>query len=114
MQILTISVFISSISFLGYALAYFTGTQMKSEFKRFGLEKLGLSIIVLEILGACGLLVGLKYSFFLILSSLGLALLMLAGIIVRIRLKDKAVIILPALFYMILNTLICLLALEVI
>ena len=114
MQILTISVLISSISFLGYALAYFTGTQMKIEFKRFGLEKLGLSIIVLEILGACGLLVGLKYSFFLILSSLGLALLMLAGIIVRIRLKDKAVIILPALFYMILNTLICLLALEVI
>ena len=53
MQILTISVLISSISFLGYALAYFTGTQMKSEFKRFGLEKLGLSIIVLEILGAC-------------------------------------------------------------
>jgi len=57
MQILTISVLISSISFLGYALAYFTGTQMKSEFKRFGLEKLGLSIIVLEIFVTQGRLI---------------------------------------------------------
>ena len=52
---------------------------MKNEFKRFGLEKLALTIIVLEILGAVGLLVGLKFQFMLVISSLGLALLMLAG-----------------------------------
>ena len=44
---------------------------MKNEFKRFGLEKMGLMTIILEILGATGLLIGL-ISFILIISSLGL------------------------------------------
>ena len=76
---------------------------MKNEFKRFGLEKMGLTIILLEIIGAIGLLVGLKFNFILIISSFGLALLMFAGIIVRIKVKDKILITLPAFFYMILN-----------
>ena len=77
---------------------------MKKEFKRFGLEKIGLTTVLLEIIGALGLLVGLKFYFFLMISSLGLALLMLAGLIVRIKLKDSIWISLPAFFYLILNT----------
>jgi hypothetical protein len=77
---------------------------MKNEFKRFGLEKIGLLIVLLEIAGALGLLVGLKFYFILMISSLGLALLMFAGLIVRIKLKDSIWISLPAFFYMVLNT----------
>ena len=77
---------------------------MKNEFKRFGLEKMGLTTVVLEIIGALGLLVGLKFNFILVISSLGLALLMLAGLIVRLKLKDSIWISLPAFFYMVLNT----------
>ena len=77
---------------------------MKNEFKRFGLEKIGLTIVLLEIAGALGLLVGLKFYFILMISSFGLALLMLAGLIVRIKLKDSIWISLPAFFYMVLNT----------
>jgi hypothetical protein len=77
---------------------------MKNEFKRFGLEKLGLTTVLLEIIGAIGLLVGLKFYFFLMISSLGLALLMSAGVIVRIKVKDSFWISLPAIFYMVLNT----------
>ena len=40
---------------------------MKSEFKRFGLEKMGLTTVVLEIMGALGLLVGLKFYFILMI-----------------------------------------------
>ena len=76
---------------------------MKSEFKRFSLEKLGLLIIVLQFLGATGLLVGLKFNSILVVSSLGLALLMLLGLLVRARLKDSLWISLPAFFYMSLN-----------
>lgn len=76
---------------------------MKSEFKRFKLEKLGLLTIVLEIVGALGLLIGLWYKPLLLLSSGGLALLMFLGVIVRIKLKDSLWITLPALFYMFLN-----------
>lgn len=77
---------------------------MKNEFKRFGLEKMGLMTIILEILGATGLLVGLYFHFILIISSLGLALLMFAGVLVRIKMKDSILVSLPALFYMILNS----------
>lgn len=77
---------------------------MKNEFKRFGLEKMGLTTVTLEITGALGLLVGLKFNFILVISSLGLALLMLSGLIVRLKLKDSIWISLPAFFYMVLNT----------
>jgi|TARA_B110000211_G_scaffold205927_1_gene240512 hypothetical protein len=87
---------------------------MKNEFKRFGLEKIGLTTVLLEIIGAIGLLVGLKFYFFLMISSLGLALLMLAGLIVRIKLKDSIWISLPAFFYMMLNTYIFWLSMNII
>ena len=76
---------------------------MKLEFKRFNLEKTGFFIILLEFLGAIGLLVGLKFYLILLISSLGLSLLMLMGVIVRIKLKDNILIIFPAFFYMLLN-----------
>ena len=77
---------------------------MKKEFKRFGLEKMGLFTIILEILGASGLLVGLYFHFILIISSLGLALLMFAGVKVRIKMKDSMWVSFPAIFYMVLNS----------
>ena len=104
MNIVKICILISSLSFFGYGVSYFTSTHMKDEFKRFGLEKLGLLTIVLELLGAIGLIVGLKFNPILVIASLGLALLMLIGLIVRIRLKDNIWISLPAFFYMSLNT----------
>lgn len=94
----------SSLSFFAYAFSYFNAPHMKKEFKRFGLEKIGLTTVLLEITGALGLLIGLKFNFILLISSLGLALLMLVGLIVRIKLKDSIWVSLPAFFYMILNT----------
>ena len=85
---------------------------MKSEFERFKLERLGLLVIVLEIVGALGLLIGLWYKPLLLLSSGGLGLLMLLGLVVRIKLKDNLWISLPALFYMALNAYIFYLALH--
>ena len=104
MDINKILILISSISFFGYAVSYFISPHMKKEFSRFGLERIGLLTIILEIMGAAGLLVGLRFNLILTLSSLGLALLMLAGLIVRLKLKDNIWISLPALFYMGLNT----------
>ena len=114
MSTITIVTLISSFSFFAYAFSYFRTPHMKNEFKRFGLEKIGLATVLLEIIGALGLLVGLKFYFFLMISSLGLALLMLAGLIVRIKLKDSIWISLPALFYMLLNTYIFWLSMNII
>jgi len=76
---------------------------MKNEFERFNLEHLGLTIIILEILGAIGLIVGLFFQPILLLSSGGLSLLMLLGLITRIKSKDSFLISFPAIFYMLLN-----------
>ncbi len=58
---------------------------------------------VLEILGGLGLFVGVAYTPILIFSSTGLCLLMLMGAILRIKIKDKVLNILPALSLMIIN-----------
>jgi len=99
----TICIVVSSLSFFAYVLSYFISPHMKSEFKRFNLEKLGLIIILFQFIGALGLLVGLVFSSILILSSFGLFLQMLLGLIVRIKLKDSLWVSLPAFFFMILN-----------
>jgi len=98
-----ICILISSLSFFAYCVSYFTLPNMKSEFKRFNLEKFGLFTIILQFLGATGLMVGFLYNSILMLASLGLSLLMFSGLLVRIRLKDSILVCLPAFFYMILN-----------
>lgn len=78
---------------------------MKTEFIRFGLKKYALLTIVLEIIGALGLLAGyfLDIPLLLNISAIGLTLMMFLGIIVRIRIKDGLFVILPAFFFFVLN-----------
>ena len=103
MTLLIALIIISSLSFIAYGIAYFISTNMKSEFKRFGLEKAGALTAVLEILGALGLLVGLKFQMILLISSAGLAILMLLGVAIRMKIGDPFFVTLPALFFMMLN-----------
>jgi hypothetical protein len=79
---------------------------MKSEFKRFGLEKIGTLTAVLELLGATGLLVGLLSNILLLISSAGLGLLMFFALLVRIRVKDSLFVSIPAISYLIINAII--------
>ncbi len=104
MNLLDLLILISSLSFMGYGFAYFMSPKMKTEFKRFGLEKAGALTAVLEILGAAGLLTGLKFNIILLISAGGLAILMFLGVLVRIKVKDSLWQSLPALFYLLLNS----------
>lgn len=113
MTLLKIPIFISSLSFLGYGIAYFKSTKMKNEFKRFGLEKAGNLTAILELMGAVGLMVGLISHNILLVSSVGLAILMLLGVVLRIRAKDSFEAILPALFFLLLNAFIFFMSLPI-
>lgn len=104
MSLINVLIFISSLSFMAYGIAYFKSTNMKSEFKRFGLEKAGTLTAVLELLGSLGLLVGLKFHTFLLVSAGGLGILMFLGVAVRIKARDPIWATMPALFFMVLNT----------
>jgi hypothetical protein len=103
MSLLEVLIIFSSLSFLGYGVAYFTTPNMKSEFIRFGLAKFGTLTAILEIVGAAGLLVGLLYNSILMIASGGLALLMFLGVAVRLKIKDGVLASSPALFYFALN-----------
>lgn len=103
MKLLQGLILFSSFSFLFYGISYFKSTKMKDEFKRFGLEKLGILTAVLELLGAVGLIIGLSYQPILLIAAGGLAILMLMGLAVRIKVKDGLWLSLPALFYLLLN-----------
>ena len=103
MRVLLALVLFSSLSFLAYGITYFTSPTMKSEFKRFGLERQGLRVAILEVLGAVGVLVGLAVNPILLISAGGLALLMLLGVAVRLRTGDGVWVTVPAFSFMLLN-----------
>lgn len=103
MTLLTVLILFSSVSFLGYGVAYFVSPNMKAEFKCFGLGRVGLIAIVFELLGATGLLLGLRSYPILLVSSGGLALLMFLAVATRLRMRDGLLVSLPLVFYMLLN-----------
>ena len=104
MSSIKILTLISCISFLVYGIAYFTSPHMKNEFRRFGLEKQGLLIAILQLTGAFGLIVGLILKPILLISSGGLAILMFLGLVVRLKVRDSLWVTSPAIFYMLLNS----------
>ncbi|GAA3951965.1 DoxX family protein [Hymenobacter algoricola] len=99
----TILIGLSALSFLFYGISYFTSQKLKDEFKRYGLAKFGPLTAVLEILGAVGLVVGLRVPLILSVASGGLALLMLLGFGVRVKIKDGFWLSLPSFLFMLLN-----------
>lgn len=99
----TIPIWLSSISFMFFGGSYFTSQYLKDEFKRYGLAKFGPLTATLQLLGAVGLLVGLKVPLILSVAAGGLALLMLLGFGVRIKIRDGFWLSLPSLLFALLN-----------
>lgn len=85
---------------------------MKREIDRFGWKGFGIYVIILEFLGSLGLLVGLFYKPLSLFSSCGLAVLMLFGVLTRIKTEDSFLVSTPAIFFMILNAFIFYLAIT--
>jgi uncharacterized membrane protein YphA (DoxX/SURF4 family) len=104
MDLLTLIVIIfSSLSFIAYGILCLYSKKLIKEFERFGLKNYRILVGVLELLGGIGLLVGLIIPIILSISAGGLALLMLLGFGVRLKMKDGFWISFPSLFFMILN-----------
>lgn len=96
-------VVVSSALFLFYGIACLGFDRMKRDFERFGLSHLRTLTGTLEVLGALGLVAGLYWPPLVPLSAGGLALMMLVGIVARIRVLDSLAQTLPALVLMLVN-----------
>jgi hypothetical protein len=80
---------------------------MEQEFKRFGLDRQRRLTGVLQLMGAVGLVLGFWVPPLGALAAAGLSLLMLLGLGVRLKIKDRILQWSPALFYALLNLLLC-------
>jgi hypothetical protein len=96
-------VLFTSLSFFGYGFGCLFAKRMAVEFGRYGLSRLRALIGILEIAGAAGLLVGQALPWIGFLAACGLALLMVAGVAVRVRIRDTIVQTAPAALYAILS-----------
>ncbi len=76
---------------------------MKKEYVRYGVPQFRSLVGSLQIAGGLGLLAGLAAPLIGQLAAAGLATLMLAGVGLRIRIKDNLVQTLPAALYLVLN-----------
>jgi len=103
MRLYYTSIVVSSALFLFYGIACLAFDRMKRDFERFGLGHLRTLTGTLEVLGALGLLAGFFWPSLVPLSAGGLALLMLLGVVARVRVLDSLAQTLPALVLMFIN-----------
>jgi hypothetical protein len=94
---------LSGVAFVGYGLSCLFAPAMEREFKRFGLARFRILTGALEVLGGLGLLLGLWYLPLLAAAAGGLAVLMLLGVVVRVRVGDGVWLTLPAFALLLVN-----------
>lgn len=94
---------LSIAAFLFYGLVCLTSESMVAEFERFRLSGLQTLTGSLEVLGALGLLLGYRYPPLTAVSSGGLALLMVLGVLARFRIHDPWTAMLPAIALFLVN-----------
>ena len=93
----------SALSFMGYGFSCLFSSHMTAEFKRYQLEKFQVLTGLLQILGAAGLLVGLALPLVGMIAAAGLAVQMLLGFCVRLKIKDSLLQASPSFIFMWIN-----------
>ncbi|MDT0538849.1 DoxX family protein [Croceitalea sp. P059] len=97
----------SGLSFLVFGFSCLFSPYMVAEFKRYGLITYRRLNGYLQVIGGLGLFLSFYKPLIGIIASLGLAVLMLLGFLVRLKIKDGFIKSFPAFFYMIINGIIC-------
>ncbi|MDG2125020.1 MAG: DoxX family protein [Verrucomicrobiales bacterium] len=93
----------SAISFLVYGTACVSTDHMRSEFERFGLARQRVLVGSLQLAGAIGLMAGFALPWLGSVAAAGLALQMLLGVAVRLKIGDSLLQTAQAAFYFLLN-----------
>jgi hypothetical protein len=96
---------LSAISFFGFGGYCLVSEAMRREFQRYGLSRYRKMTGWLQLAGAAGLVIGWVMPWVGLAAAGGLSLQMLAGLGVRISIRDPWGKCLPAAFYFVLNAL---------
>jgi uncharacterized membrane protein YphA (DoxX/SURF4 family) len=93
---LVVLALVSSLLFLYYGFKVLFNTASKEEFERFGVPVMRRFVGIMEVLGGAGVILGLVVAPLGALAASGLAVLMILGLIVRIRVHDPVRLMVPA------------------
>jgi len=94
---------LSIISFAWYGLGCFFSAPMIADFARYGPSRLRVLTGGLQVAGSLGLLLGYVYQPLRLLAAGGLAAMMFAAILVRLKIRDPLRASIPAFLYLCLN-----------
>jgi hypothetical protein len=103
MTALDIASTLSIIAFLFFGITCLCTRHMVEEFERYGLARARVLTGVLQLAGALGLLVGRVWPWLVVPAATGLSLLMLLGVLTRMRIRDPFLHMTPALVLLLLN-----------
>ena len=95
-MVLVVLALISGLSFLHYGVEILFRARLRDEFTRYGMPRVRTLVGVVEMLGGAAVLVGLALPPLGALAAAGLTLLMIAGLIVRLRVQDPPRAMVPA------------------
>ena len=98
---------LSWVAFLGYGLHCLVSPAMVAEFRRYGLARFRTLTGALEVLGALGLIASYVFPALAVVAAGGLALLMLLGVLTRLRIRDPWWAALPAFLLLGVNAFVC-------
>jgi hypothetical protein len=94
---------LSIVAFGSYGALTVLSGDMAAEFERYGLGRLRVFIATLQIVGSLGLLAGYYSRPLLLLSAGGFTVMMLLALLVRVKIRDPLVAMIPAFVLMCLN-----------
>lgn len=103
-MVLVILALVSGLSFVYYGVEILSRPRLEEEFSRYGLNDFRGLVGVLELLGGAGVILGVVLAPLGALAALGLSVLMLLGIVVRIRIGDAPRLMAPAALLCLLNS----------
>ncbi|QXP53144.1 DoxX family protein [Cellulophaga sp. Ld12] len=107
MNLLPLLIWFSSLAFLYFGFSCFYSDFIINEFVRYNLVRFRRTTGYLQLLGAMGLVIGLYLQpLVLFIAAIGLSVLMLAGFIVRLKIKDNFLQSSPSFFFAVLNSII--------
>jgi len=96
-----------AVSFIGYGASCLTTAHMVREFERYGLPQYRKLTGILQFLAAAGLLVGFWFPLIGAVAAGGLALQMLVGFGVRLKIRDPFLLCIPAFAYLLISAWLC-------
>ncbi|MAI23006.1 MAG: hypothetical protein CL828_03025 [Crocinitomicaceae bacterium] len=96
----------SAVSFVFYGINSLASKKMATEYERWGFKNQRIILGFCQLLGGLGLLVGLMAPILLSITSFLLTCMMLTAVFVRIQIKEPFVKMLPAMLYVVLNSVI--------